>query len=252
MRASLLSRTEAAHDDSVWSCAWSPAGVSTLVTGSVDESVKLWSEAGDSLEQKHHLVRGRGGGGVIQAGSREHKQDNGCRQQASLPAPLLPATPPLPAASSNPSHLSFLLVPARPPSPPPPPLRPPPPRPRAPYFLHHASGRSTLHYCKHAMHQVGAGGRSTRPQQFLPDSTLDALSILSARQFTNIPPSETWGLAFAPAGAAGGSDGSDGGPKLLLAVAGGSANCVRLLDVTAQVGARAPARGVHSHAYVCI
>ncbi len=26
------------------------------VTGSVDESVKLWQEAGDTLEQRHHLV----------------------------------------------------------------------------------------------------------------------------------------------------------------------------------------------------
>ncbi len=49
-------------------------------------------------------------------------------------------------------------------------------------------------------------------------------------QFTNIPPSETWGLAFAPPGAAG----SD---KLLLAVAGGTANAVRLLDVGAKAEA---------------
>lgn len=50
-------------------------------------------------------------------------------------------------------------------------------------------------------------------------------------QFTDIPPSETWGLAFAPP-AAGGDD------KLLLAVAGGSSNSVRLLDVNgkAEVG----------------
>ncbi|PSC74984.1 WD repeat-containing 61 [Micractinium conductrix] len=148
MRASLLSRTEAAHDDSVWGCAWSPAGVSTLVTGSVDESVKLWSEAGDSLEQKHHLVGlSLGVVGVDVDGTGQYG-----------------------AASSLDSYVTVWSM----------------------------GDYSTVH------------------------------------QFTNIPPSETWGLAFAPAGAAGGSDGSDGGPKLLLAVAGGSANCVRLLDVTAQ------------------
>ena len=57
MRLSLLQRKENAHEDSVWAAAWAP-GSNTLVTGSVDESVKLWSEVGDTLEQKHHLVSG--------------------------------------------------------------------------------------------------------------------------------------------------------------------------------------------------
>jgi WD repeat-containing protein 61 len=55
MRLSLLQRQENAHDDSVWAAAWSPTD-NTLVTGSVDESVKLWRETGDTLEQVHHLV----------------------------------------------------------------------------------------------------------------------------------------------------------------------------------------------------
>lgn len=45
----------------------------------------------------------------------------------------------------------------------------------------------------------------------------------AVHQFTNIPPSETWGLAFAPSS-----------EKLLLAVAGGSSNSVRVLDVAAK------------------
>ena len=55
MRLSLLQRAENAHDDSVWACAWAPSS-NVLVTGSVDESAKLWQEAGDTLEQRHHLV----------------------------------------------------------------------------------------------------------------------------------------------------------------------------------------------------
>jgi hypothetical protein len=55
MRLSLLQRLEDAHDDSVWAAAWAPNS-NTLVTGSVDESVKLWQESGDTLEQQHHLV----------------------------------------------------------------------------------------------------------------------------------------------------------------------------------------------------
>lgn len=51
----------------------------------------------------------------------------------------------------------------------------------------------------------------------------------TVHQFTQIPPSETWGLAFAPPAA-----GEGGDAKLLLAVAGGSSNSVRLLDVTAK------------------
>lgn len=42
-------------------------------------------------------------------------------------------------------------------------------------------------------------------------------------QFTDIPPSETWSLAFSPAA-----------DKTLLAVAGGSGDSLRLLDVGAK------------------
>ena len=55
MRLSLLHRLENAHEDSVWAAAWAPTS-NTLVTGSVDESVKLWQESADGLEQKHHVV----------------------------------------------------------------------------------------------------------------------------------------------------------------------------------------------------
>lgn len=61
MRLSLLQRKEA-HEDSVWAAAWAP-GSNTLVTGSVDESIKLWSEVGDTLEQKHILVSDERGAG---------------------------------------------------------------------------------------------------------------------------------------------------------------------------------------------
>lgn len=62
MRLSLLQKQESAHDDSVWAAAWAPTG-NTLVTGSVDESVKLWQEVGDTLEQQHHLVSAIGAAG---------------------------------------------------------------------------------------------------------------------------------------------------------------------------------------------
>ncbi|GAB4815773.1 hypothetical protein N2152v2_002819 [Parachlorella kessleri] len=55
MRLSLLHRLENAHEDSVWAAAWAPTS-NTLVTGSVDESVKLWQESADGLEQKHHVL----------------------------------------------------------------------------------------------------------------------------------------------------------------------------------------------------
>lgn len=57
MRFSLLQRLENAHDDSVWTATWSSNNV--LLTGSVDESVKLWEEQDDVLQQKHVLVCGR-------------------------------------------------------------------------------------------------------------------------------------------------------------------------------------------------
>ena len=55
MRLSLLQKLENAHDDSVWTVAWAPAS-NTLITGSVDESVKLWQEGTDTLEMLHRLV----------------------------------------------------------------------------------------------------------------------------------------------------------------------------------------------------
>lgn len=55
MRLSLLHRLEQAHEDSIWTAAWA-AGSNVLVTGSVDESVKLWQEGGDGLQQLHILV----------------------------------------------------------------------------------------------------------------------------------------------------------------------------------------------------
>ena len=62
MRLSLLSKVENAHEDSIWAAAWSPA-THMLMTGSVDESVKMWAESavGDSLEQRHHVVGGWAG-----------------------------------------------------------------------------------------------------------------------------------------------------------------------------------------------
>ena len=55
MRLSLLQKLENAHDDSVWTAAWAPDG--TLVTGSVDESAKVWRQGGGGgLEQAHVLV----------------------------------------------------------------------------------------------------------------------------------------------------------------------------------------------------
>ena len=57
MRLNLLHKLENAHEDSVWTAAWAP-GSDTLVTGSVDESVKLWREGaagGGALEQAHQF-----------------------------------------------------------------------------------------------------------------------------------------------------------------------------------------------------
>ncbi|KAL4419861.1 hypothetical protein ABPG75_006959 [Micractinium tetrahymenae] len=143
MRLSLLQKHENAHEDSVWTAAWGPDG-GTLVTGSVDESVKLWNEAGDTLEQKHQLVGlSLGVVGVDVDASGKYG-----------------------ASSSLDSYVTVWDM----------------------------ADYSTLH------------------------------------QFTNIPPSETWGLTFAPPGAA-------RADKLLLAVAGGTANGVRLLDVGAKAEA---------------
>lgn len=39
----------------MWAAAWAPSS-NILATGSVDESVKLWHESSDGLEQKHHVL----------------------------------------------------------------------------------------------------------------------------------------------------------------------------------------------------
>lgn len=46
MKLTLLGKQENAHEDGVWSAAWAPTSADTpggiVVTGSVDETVKLW------------------------------------------------------------------------------------------------------------------------------------------------------------------------------------------------------------------
>ena len=44
MRLTRTLKLDDAHEDAVWCCAWVP-GTRTLVTGSVDESVKVWDVA---------------------------------------------------------------------------------------------------------------------------------------------------------------------------------------------------------------
>ena len=55
MRLNLTSRKEEAHDDAVWAATWVPESDS-IISGSVDESVKMWS-VGDSdtpaLDNQH-------------------------------------------------------------------------------------------------------------------------------------------------------------------------------------------------------
>lgn len=58
MRLSLLHKGDNAHEDSIWTVAFAP-GSDVLVTGSVDESAKLWKQEGDGLTQIHRLVRFR-------------------------------------------------------------------------------------------------------------------------------------------------------------------------------------------------
>jgi hypothetical protein len=56
MRATTLQKagpgTEGAHEEGLWAVAWLP-GHSQLITGSVDETVKLWSTADDELKCSH-------------------------------------------------------------------------------------------------------------------------------------------------------------------------------------------------------
>lgn len=51
MKLSLLNKT-AAHDEGVWSASWIP-GSKHLLTGSVDENVKLWEETESALQFRH-------------------------------------------------------------------------------------------------------------------------------------------------------------------------------------------------------
>jgi WD repeat-containing protein 61 len=51
VRATTLQKV-AAHDEGVWAVAWLPNN-NQLLTGSVDESVKLWSLSDSSLEPAH-------------------------------------------------------------------------------------------------------------------------------------------------------------------------------------------------------
>jgi WD repeat-containing protein 61 len=51
VRATTLQKV-AAHDEGVWAVAWLPNSTQ-LLTGSVDESVKLWSLGESSLEASH-------------------------------------------------------------------------------------------------------------------------------------------------------------------------------------------------------
>jgi WD repeat-containing protein 61 len=51
MRANTLQKVQA-HDEGVWATAWVP-GQSQLITGSVDESIKLWQTTEDKLECAH-------------------------------------------------------------------------------------------------------------------------------------------------------------------------------------------------------
>lgn len=51
MKVNSLKNVAGAHDDGIWAAAWAPATDSRpglLITGSVDETVKLWK--GDELD----------------------------------------------------------------------------------------------------------------------------------------------------------------------------------------------------------
>jgi len=50
MRLTLKERVEDCHEDAIWTASWTPAD--TLISGSVDETVKIWAP-GDSVESQH-------------------------------------------------------------------------------------------------------------------------------------------------------------------------------------------------------
>jgi WD repeat-containing protein 61 len=52
MRLSLRQTKADAHEDSLWSAAWTQ-GPDLLVTGSVDETVKTWNASGETCEETH-------------------------------------------------------------------------------------------------------------------------------------------------------------------------------------------------------
>lgn len=105
MRLSLLQKLENAHEDSVWTAAWAPDG-DTLVTGSVDESVKLWNEAGDTLEQKHQLVGGHGSSekGRGQPSRRRRHRRRRCLGALAYCVPCLWLAPHCVQYSARPRH----------------------------------------------------------------------------------------------------------------------------------------------------
>lgn len=49
MRVQLVQKVENAHEDSIWTVVWSGES-NNLITGSVDEHVKIWKEEGETVE----------------------------------------------------------------------------------------------------------------------------------------------------------------------------------------------------------
>ncbi|KAF6026621.1 WDR61 [Bugula neritina] len=55
---SVIYKQEQAHEDSIWSCAWRKNqnnGTDNIVTGSVDDTAKLWRWTGDRMELRYNL-----------------------------------------------------------------------------------------------------------------------------------------------------------------------------------------------------
>ncbi|KAK3735552.1 hypothetical protein RRG08_054126 [Elysia crispata] len=57
---SIIFKEESAHEDSIWSCAFGrnerdPSGSETVVTGSIDDYVKVWKWQDERLELRHTL-----------------------------------------------------------------------------------------------------------------------------------------------------------------------------------------------------